>query len=288
MAALLCVCLVLALWMTGSRPAAGPRAGSPDSSSHWDQAYFQITDRALRSRRSGDLCAPAPEPPEMNRAASLRESLARADVWRQKLPAEYWEAVGRLEAPQSTALRTAGSNFFSSDLLLRIAEMEADAGLGFAVRNVENFRNRTSLTDFRVGLAASELFLSFFLESSLQGVLVQVPHAALAEGDRGHTGYPVERHSIQTVPRTLTGGRPAGAGAHLAHGGNRRRFVDRTARRRHVGRNVFAILQVLPRDIGRRSLAEEPGRHVASGCALTMGAISIRGRGAANDTSTTE
>src|SRR5665213_3634688 len=57
MAALTCVCLVLALWMTGSRPAAGSRTGSPDSGSHWDQAYFNITDQALRFRKSGDVRA---------------------------------------------------------------------------------------------------------------------------------------------------------------------------------------------------------------------------------------
>ena len=55
MAALISVCLVLALWMTGSRPAAGPRTGSIDSGSQWDQAYYQITDSALRYRKSGDL-----------------------------------------------------------------------------------------------------------------------------------------------------------------------------------------------------------------------------------------
>ena len=57
MAALICVCLVLALWMTGSRPAAGARTGSPDSGLHWDQAYFNITNQALRFRRSGDVRA---------------------------------------------------------------------------------------------------------------------------------------------------------------------------------------------------------------------------------------
>jgi hypothetical protein len=55
MAPLLCVCVALALSMTGSRPAAGPRARSSHSGSPWDQAYFNITDPALRYRQSGDL-----------------------------------------------------------------------------------------------------------------------------------------------------------------------------------------------------------------------------------------
>ena len=33
---------------------------------------------------------------EWNRAASLRESLALTDVWRKKLPPEYWESLAKL------------------------------------------------------------------------------------------------------------------------------------------------------------------------------------------------
>ena len=100
---------------------------------------------------------------ETNRAASLRESLALTDVWRQKLPPEYWETVGRLEARQSEASRTGDREPSTANLLLKITEMEAGAGLGFAVSGAENIRNQSSLNHFQAGLGDSELFLSFFL-----------------------------------------------------------------------------------------------------------------------------
>ena len=210
----------------------------------------------------------------MNRAASLRESLALSEVWRKKLPPEYWEAVGQLEARQSEALRTGASNLPGHESRFENYRNGGRCRPRFRGEERQNFHNQTSLNHFQEGLQGSELFLSFFLgrESSylwavsrnslhvyrlpanrvigarvaafreavlnsrsagpdvaieatgselyrdlfgsldaverakshwllsLEGVLFEVPYAALVEGGGGHTGYLVERHSIQTVP----------------------------------------------------------------------------------------
>ena len=100
---------------------------------------------------------------ELNRAASLRESITFADVWREKLPPEYWEILGRLDAEQTKILRTGHDDGSAARLHLKITEMEASAGLGFAVKKYENFRIQSSLNHFQAGLGKSELFLTFFL-----------------------------------------------------------------------------------------------------------------------------
>jgi tetratricopeptide (TPR) repeat protein len=100
---------------------------------------------------------------ELNRAASLRESLALANVWREKLPSEYWETVGKMEAAQAKYLLTGNLDRSIPSLRLRITELEAAAGLSFAVKKGENFLIQTSLNHFQAGLQESEIFLSFFL-----------------------------------------------------------------------------------------------------------------------------
>ena len=247
-------------------------------------------DHAVRSH-SSPWAVRAFQALEMNRAASLRQSLALADVWREKLPPEYWETVGRLESAQAKTLRTGRMDDVTARLRLKITEMEAGAGFSFAVKKDENFRTQSSLNHFQAGLGESEIFLTFLLgrdssyvwavsrESlhlyrlgsegtiaadvaafrkavllsgpgaisqggpdatgteaerqgrrlyeglfgplnfrerskknwllSLEGVLFEVPFAALVECRDGHTVYLVERHSIQAVPGALLLSRPA-------------------------------------------------------------------------------
>ncbi len=119
-------------------------------------------DHALRSH-SAVWTARAFQALEVNRAASLRQSLALADVWREKLPPEYSETVARLEATQARSLQTGGTDQAAARLRLKITEMETDAGLSFAVKKDENFRIQSSLNHIQAGLEESELFLSFLL-----------------------------------------------------------------------------------------------------------------------------
>ena len=60
----------------------------------------------------------------MNRVASLRESLALAEVWRKKLPAEYWEALGMLSAEDARLLRAgARTSMEAGRLRLKLTEI---------------------------------------------------------------------------------------------------------------------------------------------------------------------
>jgi len=100
---------------------------------------------------------------ELNRAASLRNSLALAEVWRKKLPPEYWELLGQLGAEEAQLLRGVHAPARADRLRLRLTEMEAQAGVGLNPKKEENFLSRASLIHFQVGLRDSELLLSFSL-----------------------------------------------------------------------------------------------------------------------------
>jgi len=101
---------------------------------------------------------------ETNRAASLRDSLALRDTWKNKLPSQYWEILGRLGTEQARlASSTTSTSAFAEGLALELTEMEAQAGIGFKLKKDENFRTQSSLNHFRNGLGKSDLFLSFAL-----------------------------------------------------------------------------------------------------------------------------
>jgi CHAT domain-containing protein len=100
---------------------------------------------------------------EVNRAASLRESVALAEVWKEKLAPEYWDVLGQLASEETRRLQTTGTGVLAENLRLKLTEMEAKAGVGLRAKKEENFRNQTSLTLFQGGLRDSELFLSFSL-----------------------------------------------------------------------------------------------------------------------------
>src|SRR3984957_18435313 len=51
------LCLILTLWMTGSRPPTVIPPRLPDSSPWWDQASLKIQHDALLLRRAGDFRA---------------------------------------------------------------------------------------------------------------------------------------------------------------------------------------------------------------------------------------
>jgi len=131
-------------------------------------SFIQLAAQHALQTGNPDWTARAFQAVEINRAASLRESLTLADVWREKLPPEYWETLARLGAEEARGRgvemggsRTGAAN--ANRLRLKLTEMEAEAGIGLQVKKVENFRSRISLIHFQEGLRASELFLSFEL-----------------------------------------------------------------------------------------------------------------------------
>jgi CHAT domain-containing protein len=131
-------------------------------------SFIQLAARHALQTGNPDWTARAFQAVEINRAASLRESLALADVWREKLPAEYWETLAQLGAEEARrrGVDTDGSRMGGENanrLRLKLTEMEAKAGIGLQVKKVENFRSRISLIHFQEGLRSSELLLSFEL-----------------------------------------------------------------------------------------------------------------------------
>jgi CHAT domain-containing protein len=132
------------------------------------RSFTQLAAHDALETRNADWTAKAFQAVEINRAASLRESLALANVWRKKLPPEYWETLGQLGAEEARARSAAmGSSetggASATHLRVKLTEMEAKAGIGLQVKKVENFRGRISLIHFQQGLRTSELFLSFEL-----------------------------------------------------------------------------------------------------------------------------
>ena len=131
-------------------------------------SFIQLAAQHALQTGNPDWTAQAFQAVEINRAASLRESLALAEVWREKLPPEYWETLaqlgaeeGRARGAQTGSARMSGAN--ANRLRVKLTEMEAKAGIGLQVKKVENFRSRISLIHFQEGLSSSELFLSFEL-----------------------------------------------------------------------------------------------------------------------------
>jgi tetratricopeptide (TPR) repeat protein len=100
---------------------------------------------------------------ELNRAASLRESLAFSDAWHRKVPTEYWETLGKLRVIDSKTSAGGPVSDESRRLHSELSEMETKAGLGFMTKNYEIFHDQTSLIHFRQGLSESEVLLSFHL-----------------------------------------------------------------------------------------------------------------------------
>lgn len=100
---------------------------------------------------------------ELNRAASLRESLGLAEAWHKRVPGQYWEMLANFRRLDVAGKEAGSMKEASRRLDSELAEMEAKAGLAFRQKNSESFRDQTSLIHFRQGLGGSEILLSFEL-----------------------------------------------------------------------------------------------------------------------------
>jgi CHAT domain-containing protein len=146
------------------------RAKVPAARSSLVAANEELEKRVFRSfiemaaeeaMRTGDprLAMESFQAAELNRAASLRQSMAFARDWRDKLPKEYWRTLAELRAEEFQNAPVART----SPLKLALTEMEVKAGPHDSSNESENFRGRTSLIHFQRGLSKSELFLSFYV-----------------------------------------------------------------------------------------------------------------------------
>jgi CHAT domain-containing protein len=109
------------------------------------------------TKNNPGLAAESFQAMEWNRAQSLREIVGLAEVWRKKLPPEYWQMLSNLHDARTEDARR--------NLALKLTEMEAEAGLSKIANQNENFRDQTSLISLRNGLSDSDLLLSFHLGS---------------------------------------------------------------------------------------------------------------------------
>jgi CHAT domain-containing protein len=101
---------------------------------------------------------------EGNRAEGLRQSIDLRDVWRAKLPVDYWSTLAALRSEQARLLAAHQNHSALSDgFELKLSEMEAQAGLDFSHEKVENFRAFRSLKHILEGLRETEVLLSFHL-----------------------------------------------------------------------------------------------------------------------------
>src|ERR1019366_5039580 len=94
------LCLILTLWMAGSRTPTVIPPRSPDSSPWWDQASLQIQRDALRLREAGDFRAAEARYQKGYRLAAVRYLMSAGGC--QLLAFQYRAALATfLEARQS-------------------------------------------------------------------------------------------------------------------------------------------------------------------------------------------
>ena len=168
-------------------------------------SFIQLAaDHAFQSGNP-EWAARAFQAVELNRAASLRESLALADVWRDNLPREYWETLAQLGAQEAQRVGAGASSASTNRLRLKLTEMEAQAGIGLQLKKDENFRSRNSLIHFQAGLRGSELLLSFELGKK-ESFLWAVSRSSLRLYRLGPE-QDIAR-SVQTFRETLPAGGP--------------------------------------------------------------------------------
>ncbi len=146
-----------AQWWRGILPAESVLAGANVDLEHSVfQAFVETAARQALATGEARWTGEAFQALEMNRAASLRDSLALAEAWREGLPVEYWEFLARLRSEQPGAAE-------QDRLKLKLTELEAKAGMVLPNISSENFRTKNSLIHFQHGLSSSELFLSYSL-----------------------------------------------------------------------------------------------------------------------------
>jgi len=148
-------------WRTGIAPAASSADGvaAAHQTKVFDGFIQAAADYGIRARNQRWV-EESLEASELNRAINLRDSSAAR--LRNRLPVEYWEALGKLQAEeaQNPPLRQIA---VASRLKLKLTELESKVELGNTANIAENFPSHDSLNHFRRSLRDSELFLSFSL-----------------------------------------------------------------------------------------------------------------------------
>lgn len=102
------------------------------------------------------------EASELNRAMNLRD-IAQS-TRRRTMPPEYWEVLAQLQREETRLSRSNSEESpLSSNLRMRLTELEAEAGLGYSPNIAESFPSHPSLIHFQQSLRDSDILLSFAL-----------------------------------------------------------------------------------------------------------------------------
>lgn len=143
---------------------------------------------------------------ELNRSPYLKDNQALADVWRRKLPVEFWETLNKLRREDVRLLREGlRKSPVSEALRLRLGEIEAQAGLRVSWNLAENFPGSESLPLFQKRLRPSEAFLSFWLGEKNSVLWVATRNASNVYLVAGKERI---REEVQDFREAIVAGRP--------------------------------------------------------------------------------
>jgi CHAT domain-containing protein/tetratricopeptide (TPR) repeat protein len=148
-------------WRLGIAPAATSLDGAAAQlqTGIFDRFVDAAADYGLRSQDPRWI-EESFEATELNRAQNLRDSAGTAV---RRLPVEYWEALGQLEAEEVRSPAGSASSPLADRLRLKLTELEGKAGLGYFPTIAENFPSHDSLIHFQKSLRDSDLLVSFAL-----------------------------------------------------------------------------------------------------------------------------
>jgi CHAT domain-containing protein len=204
-----CICLILTLWMAGSRPPAAVLPRSPDSSLWWGQESKSLNVAALKLRRAGKL-----DSAEALYRQGYREALGRGDPLAavrflisaggcQLLAFHYRDALATFLEARSLARRIGDyddlgaiavnlSTVYLQSWDVAAAMQVAEEGLAEAIRPPSRFFQFTSLNSsipsfeqFQSGtfhFGKSDWFLSGFRRSPALDIPYYIPSLLLELG----------------------------------------------------------------------------------------------------------
>jgi CHAT domain-containing protein len=169
------------------------------------QSFAELAAQQSLARHDESLAREAFEALAQNRAASLREQLAREMGQSSTLPAEYLAKLGELQTVQAriTLSEDAAAQSRLAELETEIAELETQIGLRAEKKPIYGEKNpvRNSLRDIQTGLGPTEALFSFCLgerEAFLWAVttetmrLYQLPSPKAIGADTSHLRDAVE------------------------------------------------------------------------------------------------
>jgi tetratricopeptide (TPR) repeat protein len=156
-----------AIWRRAALPGDTTNSETVRELNDTYQSFAELAAQQSLARHDDSLAREAFEALAQNRAASLREQLAREMGRNSALPAEYLAKLGELQAVQAriTLSEDAAAQSRLAELETEIAELETRIGLRTEKKPGSGEKNpvRNSLRDIQIGLGPTEALFSFCL-----------------------------------------------------------------------------------------------------------------------------